>query len=130
MNSASDMALLAPVIGALKAYGMRIAIDDFGTGFSSLSHLQRLDVDTLKIDQSFIRGMLNNPGDLAITRSIVSLGRSLGLTVTAEGVENEAQFKSLRDAGCDYYQGFLFSPAIGPDDYEMLVYEPTGARGN
>ena len=124
----SDMALLAPVIGALKAYGMRIAIDDFGTGFSSLSHLQRLDVDTLKIDQSFIRGMLNNPGDLAITRSIVSLGRSLGLTVTAEGVENEAQFKSLRDAGCDYYQGFLFSPAIGPDDYEMLVYEPSGAR--
>jgi diguanylate cyclase (GGDEF)-like protein/PAS domain S-box-containing protein len=122
----SDMALLAPVIGALKAYGMRIAIDDFGTGFSSLSHLQRLDVDTLKIDQSFIRGMLNNPGDLAITRSIVSLGRSLGLTVTAEGVENEAQFKSLRDAGCDYYQGFLFSPAIGPDDYEMLVYEPSG----
>jgi diguanylate cyclase (GGDEF)-like protein/PAS domain S-box-containing protein len=124
----SDMAQLAPVIAALKAYGMRIAIDDFGTGFSSLSHLQRLDVDTLKIDQSFIRGMLNNPGDLAITRSIVSLGRSLGLTVTAEGVENEAQFKSLRDAGCDYYQGFLFSPAIGPDDYEMLVYEPNAVR--
>jgi diguanylate cyclase (GGDEF)-like protein/PAS domain S-box-containing protein len=124
----SDMAQLAPVIAALKAYGMRIAIDDFGTGFSSLSHLQRLDVDTLKIDQSFIRGMLNNPGDLAITRSIVSLGRSLGLTVTAEGVENEAQFKSLRDAGCDYYQGFLFSPAIGPDDYEMLVFEPSAAR--
>jgi len=124
----SDMTLLAPVIGALKAYGMRIAIDDFGTGFSSLSHLQRLDVDTLKIDQSFIRGMLNNPGDLAITRSVISLGRSLGLTVTAEGVENEAQFKSLRDAGCDYYQGFLFSPAIGAEDYEMLVYEPRVTR--
>ena len=92
--------------------------------FSSLAHLQRLEVDTLKIDQSFIRGMLEKSGDLAITRSIISLGRSLNLTVTAEGVENERQLESLQEAGCDYYQGFLFSPAVGPEDYEMLVREP------
>ena len=116
-----DLGVTRNVIADLKHRGMRIAIDDFGTGFSSLSHLQQLDVDTLKIDQSFIRDMLHDAGDAAITTSVISLARGLKLSTTAEGVENELQLQALRDAGCDYYQGFLFSPAIVVEDIETLL---------
>ena len=116
-----DLGVTKNVIADLKHRGMRIAIDDFGTGFSSLSHLQQLDVDTLKIDQSFIRDMLVDSGDAAITTSVISLARGLKLSVTAEGVENEQQLNALRLAGCDYYQGFLFSPAIVVEDVEELL---------
>lgn len=116
-----DLGVTKNVIADLKHRGMRIAIDDFGTGFSSLSHLQQLDVDTLKIDQSFIRDMLHDSGDAAITTSVISLARGLKLSTTAEGVENEMQLHALRNAGCDYYQGFLFSPAIVVEDIETLL---------
>ncbi len=116
-----DLGVTKNVIADLKHRGMRIAIDDFGTGFSSLSHLQQLDVDTLKIDQSFIRDMLHDAGDAAITTSVISLARGLGLSTTAEGVENDQQLQALSDAGCDYYQGFLFSPAIVVEDIETLL---------
>ncbi|MGI9024510.1 MAG: EAL domain-containing protein, partial [Burkholderiaceae bacterium] len=116
-----DLGVTRNVIADLKHRGMRIAIDDFGTGFSSLSHLQQLDVDTLKIDQSFIRDMLDDAGDAAITTSVISLARGLKLSTTAEGVENELQLQLLRDSGCDYYQGFLFSPAIVVEDIEALL---------
>ena len=116
-----DLGVTRNVIADLKHRGMRIAIDDFGTGFSSLSHLQQLDVDTLKIDQSFIRDMLHDAGDAAITTSVISLARGLKLSTTAEGVENELQLQLLRDSGCDYYQGFLFSPAIVVEDIENLL---------
>ena len=116
-----DLGVTRNVIADLKHRGMRIAIDDFGTGFSSLSHLQQLDVDTLKIDQSFIRDMLHDAGDAAITTSVISLARGLKLSTTAEGVENELQLQMLRDSGCDYYQGFLFSPAIVVEDVENLL---------
>ena len=116
-----DLGVTRNVIADLKHRGMRIAIDDFGTGFSSLSHLQQLDVDTLKIDQSFIRNMLHDTGDAAITTSVISLARGLKLSTTAEGVENELQLQLLRDSGCDYYQGFLFSPAIVVEDIEALL---------
>ncbi len=116
-----DLGVTKNVIADLKHRGMRIAIDDFGTGFSSLSHLQQLDVDTLKVDQSFIRDMLHDSGDAAITMSVISLARGLKLSTTAEGVENEQQLQALRVAGCDYYQGFLFSPAIVVEDIEALL---------
>jgi diguanylate cyclase (GGDEF)-like protein/PAS domain S-box-containing protein len=116
-----DLGVTKNVIADLKHRGMRIAIDDFGTGFSSLSHLQQLDVDTLKIDQSFIRDMLHDAGDAAITTSVISLARGLKLSTTAEGVENEMQLQALRVSGCDYYQGFLFSPAIVVEDIETLL---------
>ena len=116
-----DLGVTKNVIADLKHRGMRIAIDDFGTGFSSLSHLQQLDVDTLKIDQSFVRDMLHDAGDAAITTSVISLARGLKLSTTAEGVENEAQLQALRMSGCDYYQGFLFSPAIVVEDIEALL---------
>ncbi|MGA2552432.1 MAG: PAS domain-containing protein [Burkholderiaceae bacterium] len=118
-----DLGVTKNVIADLKHRGMHIAIDDFGTGFSSLSHLQQLDIDTLKIDQSFIRDMLDDAGDLAITRSVISLGRGLGLAVTAEGVENERQLAALREAGCDHFQGFLFSPAVAAEDLEVLYLD-------
>jgi len=118
-----DLGITKSVIADLKHRGMHIAIDDFGTGFSSLSHLQQLDIDTLKIDQSFIRDMLDDSSDFAITRSVISLGRGLGLSVTAEGVENERQLALLREAGCDYYQGFYFSPAVAVEDLEVLLLD-------
>ena len=118
-----DLGVTKNVIADLKHRGMRIAIDDFGTGFSSLSHLQQLDVDTLKVDQSFIRDMLHDSGDAAITMSVISLARGLKLSTTAEGVENDQQLQALRLAGCDYYQGFLFSPAIVVEDIEALLAE-------
>jgi diguanylate cyclase (GGDEF)-like protein/PAS domain S-box-containing protein len=122
-----DLGVTRNVIADLKQRGMHIAIDDFGTGFSSLSHLQQLDVDTLKIDQSFIRDMLHDSGDAAITTSVISMARGLGLSTTAEGVENERQLDALREAGCDYYQGFLFSPAIVVEDIETLLNDQGGA---
>ena len=122
-----DLGVTKNVIADLKHRGMRIAIDDFGTGFSSLSHLQQLDVDTLKIDQSFIRDMLHDTGDAAITTSVISLARGLKLSTTAEGVENELQLRALRNAGCDYYQGFLFSPAIVVEDIETLLTDQRDA---
>lgn len=124
-----DLGITKNVIADLKHRGMKIAIDDFGTGFSSLSHLQQLDIDTLKIDQSFIRDMLDDASDFAITRSVISLGRGLGLSVTAEGVENERQLELLRVAGCDHYQGFYFSPAVAVEDLEMLQLDNTQRYG-
>ncbi|HEU4622931.1 MAG TPA: EAL domain-containing protein [Burkholderiaceae bacterium] len=116
-----DITTTKRVISSLKRLGMRIAIDDFGTGFSSLSHLQQLDIDALKIDQSFVRDLLLDAGDAAITRAVIALGRGIGLQVIAEGVENARQLSFLRDCGCDLYQGFHFSPAVPPQDFEALL---------
>ncbi|MBV9562783.1 MAG: EAL domain-containing protein [Bradyrhizobium sp.] len=96
---------------ALRALGVRISMDDFGTGYSSLSYLRSFPFDKIKIDQSFVRDLAANPEAQAIIRSIVSLGKSLGVTITAEGVETEAELSCLRAEGCHEGQGFLFSRA-------------------
>lgn len=116
-----DLAAIKRVVSSLKRLGVRIAIDDFGTGFSSLSHLQQLDIDALKIDQSFVRDLLQDSGDAAITRTVISLGRGLGLKVIAEGVENQEQLAFLQRYDCDFYQGFHFSPAVPADRFEALL---------
>ena len=96
---------------ALRALGVRISMDDFGTGYSSLSYLRSFPFDKIKIDQSFVRDLGANREAQAIIRSIVSLGKGLGVTITAEGVETEAELSCLRAEGCHEGQGFLFSRA-------------------
>jgi diguanylate cyclase (GGDEF)-like protein/PAS domain S-box-containing protein len=96
---------------ALRALGVRISMDDFGTGYSSLSYLRSFPFDKIKIDQSFVRDLAANRDAQAIVRSIISLGIGLGVTITAEGVETEAELSWLRTEGCHEAQGFLFSQA-------------------
>jgi len=104
-----DVDTAIATLHAFKAIGVRLSIDDFGTGYSSLSYLKRFPIDKLKLDQSFVRNMTEDRSDAAITRSVIALGHSLGLTVIAEGVETGDQLRLLGEYGCDEYQGYLYS---------------------
>ncbi|MCE4538753.1 EAL domain-containing protein [Pelomonas sp. P7] len=106
------------VLNALKAWGVRLAIDDFGTGQSSLAYLQHLPVDELKIDRSFVQDVDRDPRRQALLKSIVGVGQGLGLTVTAEGVENEAELACVRACGCDLVQGYLLARPMDLRDFE------------
>jgi len=117
------------VLEALDELGVRLAIDDFGTGYSSLAYLQRLPVDEIKIDRSFVAGMAERPADQVIVRSTIDLARNLGLTVTAEGVETEAVLAELRAAGCHSVQGYYVSPAVPASELEALLDCPLWAEG-
>jgi diguanylate cyclase (GGDEF)-like protein len=101
---------------ALKALGVRLAIDDFGTGYSSLAYLRQFPVDTLKIDGSFIRSIADSPDARTLIHTLVHLGKSLGLTTLAEGIEDTAQLDHLRVEDCDAGQGFLFARPLSPTD--------------
>ncbi|MGA1624824.1 MAG: EAL domain-containing protein, partial [Prochlorothrix sp.] len=98
-----------------------LSIDDFGTGHSSLSRLQFLPLDTLKIDQSFVRDWSHNSKASHIIAAIVALGRSLGLTLIAEGVEQQEQLEFLRSIHCDYAQGFFFHRPLSVDQFTLLL---------
>jgi EAL domain-containing protein (putative c-di-GMP-specific phosphodiesterase class I) len=111
---------------ALRALGVRISMDDFGTGYSSLSYLRSFPFDKIKIDQSFVRDLAANRDAQAIVRSIISLGAGLGVTITAEGVETEAELSYLRSEGCQEGQGFLFS---GPRPNAEIVGLLEAQRG-
>ncbi len=104
----------------LRAIGVRLAIDDFGTGYSSLAQLKRMPVDELKIDKSFVMQLVEGSDDAVIVRSTIELGHNMGLTVIAEGVENEPAMSLLRQYRCDLAQGYLFSPPLGGE--EMLAW--------
>ena len=113
----SDRALARSALSAFRALGVRISIDDFGTGFSSLSQLQQLPIDEIKVDGSFVAGMLQNNQDAVIVRSIIDLGHNLGLTVVAEGAETLEQLTELRRLGADRVQGYIISRPIPPEDF-------------
>ena len=109
------------VLADLAQLGCKLALDDFGTGYSSLEHLKRLPVDELKIDKSFVMSMDRDPADRAIVASTAALGRSLGLSVVAEGVESAASASVLAAIGCDLAQGFHYSPPVPPEQLPALV---------
>ena len=120
-------------LAALRALGVRISLDDFGTGYSSLAHLRRFPLDVLKVDRSFVQGLiaLETRGiseasrsarqDQAVVRAIIDMAHALNLEVVAEGVETAAQRETLRELDCDYMQGFLFSPPVTPELLERLL---------
>jgi diguanylate cyclase (GGDEF)-like protein/PAS domain S-box-containing protein len=112
---------------AIKERGVRLAIDDFGTGYSSLAQIKRFPIDTIKVDRSFIRDIPRNPEDRAITEAIISMGKSMGLTVVAEGVETEQQQSFLRDHACDEMQGYYFSKPIDPEQFAELMRQQVSA---
>ncbi|MDP2143479.1 MAG: EAL domain-containing protein [Gallionella sp.] len=101
-----DMAIVSDVIEACREFGVRFALDDFGTGYSSLSYLSNLPVDVLKIDQSFVHGMMEDKGDMAIVQGIVALAQAFGRQTVAEGIETEAHYRTLLDMGCEMGQGY------------------------
>jgi len=113
------------VLSTLQSMGLTISLDDFGTGFSSLSYLKRLPIDTLKIDQSFIRDLTADPDAAALVMAIVTLAHNLRLDVVAEGVETAEQLKFLQLLGCDEVQGYLFSKSLPAEELEqVLVLNP------
>ena len=110
----------------LKSEGISHALDDFGTGYSSLSYLQRLPVERIKIDRSFVSNITSSPGDAAIARAVVGMAHSLNMTVIAEGVETEGQLGYLRGLGCEELQGYYFSRPLPEEDFTHLLESGRG----
>ncbi len=108
-------------LSRFQAAGIEIALDDFGTGYSSLSYLRRLDIDYIKIDQSFVRSLTRGSDDVALCRAIISMAHALRIRVIAEGVETESQRDILLAAGCDYGQGHFFCPPVEASAFEAFV---------
>jgi diguanylate cyclase (GGDEF)-like protein/PAS domain S-box-containing protein len=106
-----------------KEAGIQVAIDDFGTGYSSMSYLKKFHIDYLKIDQSFVRDMATDPGDRTIVETIILMAHKLGFKVIAEGVETTLQRNLLAAAHCDFAQGYLFSPAVSPEEFEKFLHK-------
>ncbi|MDP1979974.1 GGDEF and EAL domain-containing protein [Undibacterium sp.] len=103
--------------------GIQVALDDFGTGYSSLSYLKKFDIDYLKIDQSFIRNLASDKSDIALSEAIIMMAHKLDLKVVAEGVETQQQHDLLKQAGCDFAQGYLFSKPVPPEEFEILLQQ-------
>jgi len=114
------------VLGQLKEQGFRLSLDDFGTGYSSLAYLKRLDFHELKIDRAFVTDMLSDREDAYIVRSIVALGHELGMSVTAEGVEEDATLAELKRLGCDLAQGFGISRPLDADTFVAWLRDADG----
>ncbi len=122
----SDAANLA-ALQHLHDRGVHIALDDFGTGYSSLSYLQRFPIDTLKIDQSFVHGLPDNPDDVAIAGAIIGMAHNLNKSVIAEGVETAAQLEFLRERGCDQIQGYHLGRPMPPEALERFRHDYSAA---
>ena len=115
-----DEAQATAAFTRLRALGVGVWLDDFGTGFSGLSHLRRVPVDGVKIDRSFITDLLRDPNDLALTTGVIAMARSLGVTVVAEGIENEGQHNLLRERGCPFGQGFYLGRPLPAEEIARL----------
>ena len=118
-----DVEKTIATLSKLKAMGIKLSVDDFGTGYSSLSYLKRFPIDTLKIDQSFVRDITTDPDDAAIAKTIISMAHDMQLKVIAEGVETEAQKSFLQQRHCDEMQGYLFSRPVPAAEFETLFRE-------
>jgi len=122
--------LMGEVLGGIRALGVRIALDDFGTGYSSLSYLSRFKVDTIKIDRSFVAGMLAQPQTRAVVEMIIRLGQTMSMDVVAEGIEDDAQLQALTAAGCGFVQGYLLSRPMPAGELAAVLagqHRPRGA---
>ena len=108
----------ARALARLKEAGAGLALDDFGTGYSSFSYLATLNADYLKIDQSLVKNIDHSQNDLVLCQTIILMGHKLGMKIIAEGVETKQQRDLLIDAGCDYAQGWLYTKALPPEEFE------------
>jgi EAL domain-containing protein (putative c-di-GMP-specific phosphodiesterase class I) len=124
-----DSETVLPMLMALTRMGVRISVDDFGTGYSSLSYLKRFPLHNLKVDRSFVAGLPDHRDSVAITQAVVAMAHSLGMNVTAEGVETLAQASFLRAIGCDKQQGYLFSRPVEAAAYARRLLEPYDEPG-
>jgi EAL domain-containing protein (putative c-di-GMP-specific phosphodiesterase class I) len=122
-----DLEAAQTILGGLREAGVKIALDNFGTGYSSLYHLRNFKLDKIKIDRSFIESMGSERQSAEIVSALVGLGQGLGLTVTAEGVEDPAQRTSLLGTGCEEGQGDLFSDALSLDQTQAFFASPASA---
>lgn len=126
MGATQSSAEIVDRLRGLRQMGVRISIDDFGTGFSSVSILRHFPVDTLKIDTTFVRDVVLDPNDAAIAVAVISLAKSMGLTVIAEGVENPAQLDFLKAQGCEMWQGYLCCPPVPTSEVRSVLGRRSG----
>jgi EAL domain-containing protein (putative c-di-GMP-specific phosphodiesterase class I) len=113
----------------LSERGISFSLDDFGTGYSSISYLKRLPVSTLKIDKGFVRDIIDDRNDRVLVETIITMGRLLDMKLVAEGVEEAEQLAILQTFGCDYYQGYLSSPAVPLAAFEAILVDDEKAGG-
>jgi EAL domain-containing protein (putative c-di-GMP-specific phosphodiesterase class I) len=118
-----DTANVLSVVKQLKSLGVKLSLDDFGTGYSSLAYLRRLDLDKLKIDQSFVRGIAGDPNNETLVKAIVQMAQGLGLRTIAEGVEDDATLDVIRRHGCNEVQGFHFARPMPSEQFARYVSE-------
>lgn len=112
-------------VATLQAMGVHVALDDFGTGYSSLASIRRLPIDSLKIDQSFVAGVIGEHADAALVSAAISFAKAVGLQLTAEGIETAQQLDALRELGCELGQGFFLARPLAPEDVDRLLGEST-----
>ena len=122
-----DSKCTADVLNDLKDIGVHLALDDFGTGYSSLSYVKRFPIDTLKIDQSFVRDLATDADDASIVSAVISMGKSLHMRVVAEGVETRAQLEFLREHSCPFAQGYYFSQPVVAGEFAQLLERSAGS---